>query len=222
VASHFRLALQVTEGIPAYAARRQAIERFYRANLGKWLDIAGIWTNTTPCGEKYYGNVIVFLPIYNLARLETDPRLMPRIRGEILRDRLWANVVDHKNVFFAFIYAANALAGDNLTSVVNAHAAQLDLFPTGPYIEAPCDLGGVYQESSECPGKTTVATDLDHRCHEYFLWQKDPWEISKEGEPRMMLPAIDYLVAYWLGRHHGFIDDDAPDTCLQWRTVPPA
>ncbi len=29
------------------------------------------------------------------------------------------------------------------------------------------------------------------------------------------LDGVDYVVACWMGRHHGHVEDDAPGTCLQ-------
>ena len=30
-------------------------------------------------------------------------------------------------------------------------------------------------------------------------------------------PGVDYLIAYFLGRHHGFLEDDTAGTCLAWQ-----
>jgi len=161
------------------------------------------------------------MPLFNLARLEQDPQRMIKIRHGILRDRHWSHVAAHKNVLFAFFRAANTIPPEDLSGVVADHAAQLDLFPPAPFVELPCDLTGVYEESADCPGKTAVATDLDHRCRETFIWQKDPWELTKEGDDRTLSAGVDYQLAYWLGRRYGFIAEDAPETCLQWRGAPP-
>ena len=119
--SHFLVALQVTEGIPEYASRRAAILDFYERHVDDWLDIADKWRNTNRCGEKYYGNNIVFLPMYNLVRLEYNADRAARIRNDILRDRLWDHVAEHKNVLFAHIYASNADPADPIQDITFSH-----------------------------------------------------------------------------------------------------
>jgi len=36
------------------------------------------------------------------------------------------------------------------------------------------------------------------------------------AEPRLVYSGADYLLAYWLGRANGYLDDDAPGTCTRW------
>lgn len=210
LASHFLVALQVTEGVAEYAQRHDAIRRHYEEKIDEWLDIAAGWTNTNSCGEKYYGFNIAFQPLFNLARLETDPQRSVRIRTEILRDRLWNEVADHKNVFFAYIYASQAHPDDNVATIVATHTAQLDLFPAAPFVDMAQDLSGLYPESESCPGISAIATDLDDRVHETFIWQKDPWRLSNDGSSTTVHAGIDYLIAYWMGRYYGYIKDEAP------------
>lgn len=220
LASAFAVALRVTEGVPDYAQRRDTIAAHYNAHVGDWLDIAVDWENTNDCGDAYFGLNIGFLPLYNWARLEPDPVRRGRIRREVLRDALWAEVSDHKNVLFAFIYASQAPGEDVLDPVVDAAAYQLALFPSAPNLAAPRDFRGVYPEDPNCPGLAATALDVDERVPTSFLWERQPWKLYDAGTPRLAFPGVDYLLAYWLGRYHGLIADDAPNTCLLWR--PPA
>ncbi|MFO8071115.1 MAG: hypothetical protein R6V85_04495 [Polyangia bacterium] len=41
--------------------------------------------------------------------------------------------------------------------------------------------------------------------------------MSCEASPQHVHPGIDYMMAYWLGRYHGFVDKDEPLQCLRWR-----
>ena len=34
------------------------------------------------------------------------------------------------------------------------------------------------------------------------------------GDLTRSYPGVDFLAAYWIGRHHGFVDDDTAGTCL--------
>ncbi|EXJ15996.1 hypothetical protein [Imhoffiella purpurea] len=213
----FRIALQVTDGVPDYAARRQAIAEHYRQHVGEWLDIAADWENSNDCDQGYFGLNIGFMPLYSWIRLETDPAIKTRLQREVLRDALWAEVADHKNVFFAFIYASQAAAGDASRDLIAANAAQLARFPIAPNLAKGRDLRGIYPESEECPGISAVAVDVDERVPATFVWERHPWKLYDAGTPNLVYPGIDYLMAYWMGRYYGFIADDAPGTCLLWR-----
>ncbi len=217
LASAFAVALQVTEGVEAYAARRAAIAAHYDAQVGDWLRIAADWRETSQCGDAYFGLKIAFLPAFNWARLETDPVRRGRIQREVLRDALWDEVADHKNVHFAFSYAAQAPAEDLISDVVDDHLAQLGLFPPAPQRSLPVDLRGQYPEDANCPGLSTVAADVDEREGASFIWERHPWKLKAPGTERLVFPGIDFLLPYWIGRYNDFLEDDAPGTCLDWR-----
>jgi hypothetical protein len=213
----FRVALQVTEDVPEYAERRRVIAEHYERQAKTWLDIAARWRNTNRCDSGYFGLNIGFIPLYNWTRLETDPARKERLQREVLRDALWAEVADHKNVFFAFIYAALAPPEDDTRPVIDAHVAQLTRFPMAPNRSHPVDLRGLYPESTRCPGISAEAVNVDERPPASFTWERHPWKLQDDGTPNMTYGGVDYLIAYWLGRHHGFIADDAPETCLLWK-----
>ena len=219
LAAIFRVALQVTDDVPAYASRRQAIVEHYERNVDGWLEIATGWRNTNRCDEGYFGLNIGFMPLFNWVRLETDPVRQERLRQEILRDALWAEVAEHKNVFFALIYGSQAPLEDDVPAVLDEHVAQLALFPTAPNWASPRDLRGIYPESTQCPGISAVAVNVDERVPATFVWERHPWKLYDPGTPNQMYPGIDYLLAYWMGRFYGFIEDDAPSTCLLWSVI---
>ena len=49
------------------------------------------------------------------------------------------------------------------------------------------------------------------------MWQRDPWTLYDGGDAAQLLAGVDYLTAYWLGRRHGFIEEDAAGRCLRWQ-----
>ena len=49
------------------------------------------------------------------------------------------------------------------------------------------------------------------------MWERNPWKLVEVLEPNKLYPGIDYLVTYWMARYYGYLQDDATDTCLQWR-----
>jgi hypothetical protein len=220
LASFFKVALQVTENQADYAARRQAIADHYDAHIDGWIDKMEYWGDVQPsCGDSYYGNNIAFEPMYNLARLESDPDLAQRIRINVLRAKMWDYVGEHKNVWFAYIYAANQDPSSEVQDVVEAHNTQLAMFSPAPRVHVARDNSAAYSESTECPGNATEAIDVDTRCLSDFIWQRHPWKLVDGGNPLRLYPGVDYMAAYWLGRYHGFLTDDHPNTCLRWRTL---
>ncbi len=209
LASAFQVALQVTAGVPGYAARHAALRAHYEENFETWFDIASGWENTNSCGASYHGIDIAFMPIFNWIRLEEDPTRRARLQTAVLRDALWSEVADHKNVFFAFIYASQAAPEDAVDDVIATHLAQLGGFSDAPQLALPLDMRWKYPEDPQCPGLATSATDVADRPAATFIWERQPWVRFAAGTPNLVYPGVDYLLAYWLGRQAGFIAADA-------------
>ncbi len=58
----------------------------------------------------------------------------------------------------------------------------------------------------------TIGTDnhgyifpIDER-HEIY-WDWDPWELTGNANGLTLRPGFHYLLAYYMGRYHGFIDE---------------
>lgn len=51
---------------------------------------------------------------------------------------------------------------------------------------------------------------VEERCYDNYLWRLDPYEIPQGhvGTPGKVHSPEDWLLAYWLGRYHGFIPAD--------------
>ena len=218
LAAAFRVALQVTEGVAGYEQRRQAIAAYYDRRFGDWLDIASNWENTNDCGDSYHGLNIAFLPLFNWARLETNPVRRRLIQEDVLETRLWPAVEAHKNVLFAFIYASQAAFGADVAPVIARHVEQLRGFPPAPNQAVSVDLRGLYPEDQNCPGLSAVAVDVAERARATFTWERQPWKLQDPGVSNRLYGGVDYLLAYWMGRYFGFLADDAPGTCLAFRT----
>jgi hypothetical protein len=225
LASFFRVALLVTDGIAEYAARRQAIADFYADNSGQggnihdWMQITEQWDGATQCGEQYYGNHIMMLPMYNLARLEGDPTLSTQVDG-VLGGLIWPEFANTKNVLFSFIYAGNASGAD--PNVVSSAAEQLAGFGAPPRAQLGVDLRSdpkymPHQEGCNDQVHHGTAVDVADRIVDDTIWQREPWGLYFEGNPAQTVTGVDYLIAYWMGRHHQFLSDDAGSRCLRWK-----
>ena len=226
LASFFRVGLRVTDGVPAYAKRRAAMLAYYTGHTGQggnvtdWLAVAKQWSDGGGCGGSYYANNIAMMPMYDLARLEDDPTRVSVIENDILGAKMWPAFVDTKNSFFSFIYAATKSGVD--PGVVASASAQLAQFPVAPRVMRPVDLRSSAKYPTRQQGCTDqvgheTAVDVGDRPTGDFLWQRQPWGLYDAGDPRQTEPGVDYLMAYFLGRQHGFIADDTPGICLAWQ-----
>ena len=210
----YRLALLVTDGVPAYAERRAAIRADYDASFELLVRIAAQVEHENACGSKYYGNHIDVIMAYAWAMLEDDPGRRARIRDEVVGG-LWTKLADHKNVYFAFM-AAGAGATPNADSALE----QLRQFQAGPRILAPRDHTGDYPHDPDCTDGghpfSAVAVDVGDRVVADFMWQRHPWRLFDVGAPERVAPGADFMAAYWLGRLHDIVPDDRPGTCARW------
>lgn len=226
LASMFRVGILVTEDVPGYEAVHKAIRDFYDAHIQDWIGYMRDYTRANPleadCGQRYYGLNVVFEAIYNLIRLEDDPAIRAQIQSQVLEQRIWPWVEDHKNVFFGYVHAGLAPPSPVTAEVADLATAQLRQFaaPPKPRLAHDISANEKYPPNPECPGQSTIAVDVADRAPHDFIWQRSPFVITQQAEPRLVYPTVDYLLAYWLGRYHGFLEEDAPDTCLRWAPSP--
>jgi hypothetical protein len=225
LASFFRVAMQVTDGVPEYANARADIIDYYEnhsgdgGNIDDWLETASTDFPENACGESYYGHNITMEPLYNLARLEDDPDRRSIVRYDVLDGVQWPKFVHTKNCFFSFIYASNFPGYD--PAVVSSAAAQLAGFPVAPHVKRPVDLRDdpdylPHEEGCTDQCNHDTAVDVAERAYGDFIWQRHPWGLYDPGDLGFSGPGVDYLVAYWLGRFHDFIDEDATGRCAVW------
>ncbi len=221
--SFFRAALHVTKDVPAYAKDRADILAYYTSsktsggNVNDWLLVAKKWSDGGKCGNGYYANNITMMPMYNLARLEDDPARSLVIKKEILEDKMWPAFEKTKNVFFSYVYAGVVTAPKAGTT--KSAGDQIAQFPIAPRINRPVDLRQSPKYTSRENGCADQvghheAVDVGDRVTADFMWQRHPWGLYDGGDPGQTQPGIDYLLAYFMGQHHGFLDDDTPGTCL--------
>lgn len=220
LASILRIGMLVTEGVSSHAAAYNQIKQHYDQNIAGWLDNMKLYVflNATQCWKSYYGLNIVFQPVYNLVRLEDDPTLRTGFQKDVLAGLMWPYVKDHKNVFFSYIHASQSPTPSSaaIQAVVSDANAQLAQFPTPPHAHVAVDNTTTYPADPSCPDHASVAVDVKDRVASDFIWQRDPFGLTTGGNPALVYPGVDYLLAYWMSQVHGFLTDDAAGTCLRW------
>lgn len=224
LSSMFRVCIDVTAGQSQYATEHAAFKQHYAQNIASWLEVMKLYIffNAAKCWDKYYGLNIVWEPIYNLLTLEDDANLRASFQRDVVQAKLWELAKEHKNVFFSYIWASQAPTPQQ--AMVDGANAQLAQFPAPPHIERHVDNTKLlvdghpkYQEDlPNCPNNATVAIDVGDRRAGDFIWQRNPFVLRHTGRPLHVYPGSDYLLPYWMGRYHGFLQDDAQGVCLRW------
>lgn len=221
--SIFHAALHVTEGAAGWEAAHQELLGFYNARADAWLRVADDYTypEANDCYRSYFALNINFEPAYNVVSLGQDPARQGRFVRDVLLGRMWPIVDDHKNVFFSYIAAASRGGDldDYWSDVVLRANDQLAQFPDAPRVDVPNDVSGLYPPNPSCPGQSSIPIEVGHRNAADFLWQRSPFGLSTTGNVAKVFPGVDYLAAYWLGRRHGFLEDDSPGTRTRWRPL---
>lgn len=226
LASFFRVALSLSKDVPAYTKRRADLLAYYTSrsgeggNVSDWLAVAKEWTPGGGCGVGYYANNITMMPLYDLARLEDDPARASTVVRDVLGAKMWPAFAATKNPFFSFIYAS--VTPSVAASVTSSAAAQLAQFPVAPNVMRAVDLRASPAYTTRQQGCTdqvghAEAVDVGERITADFMWQRHPWGLYDGGDVRQTEPGVDYLVAHFLGRHHGFVGDDTPGNCLAFQ-----
>lgn len=169
------------------------------------------------------GDNLTFMNYYHLLRYETDPRLLSMYYFAI--NRHWSFEKYERNSFTNFIYAAccrGKIRRDNWGEVdlspppdcyldaadtlkrypmelvewpmSNAH--RIDMLPLEGQPRQDAELG------SDIDG---YAFPIDER-HEIY-WDWDPWRLSSNSQGNVLRPGFHYLLAYYLGRAHGYLSE---------------
>lgn len=166
---------------------------------------------------------MAFMNYYHLIRYETDPKLLSMYQFAIREH--WEYERLDRNSFSNFVYGACARgksrtdqwrttdlsppascyedAVDTLKrypldlvewSMSNAH--RIDMTPMAHHGDGPTTMGG------DAHG---YAYPIDERMESYWDWNY--WKLSYKGEGTTLRPPHHYLLAYYMGRYHGFIAD---------------
>ena len=162
--------------------------------------------------NRNYNDVMSVLCLSNLIRRESDPGLIADYQRDMRR--MWENSLRGEgNAFFNFAYLASGSA-DFDSLAMREGLKTLDLFP----VEKE-DFELVSEDTLErrvalnlCGVKleSVVANPLpihQRRFGTPFVWQNCPYDVGKPGVDNTKYPRVDFLLAYWMGRHQGYIGE---------------
>ncbi|MCB9769118.1 MAG: hypothetical protein H6752_13055 [Candidatus Omnitrophica bacterium] len=165
---------------------------------------------------------MAFMNYYHLIRYETDPTLLSMYYYAIRTH--WQYEESEKNAFTNFIYAACCLGktrrdqwGEedlspplscfedavetlqlyplDLLEWPTSNAHRIDLIPFGD------PEGGLPESGRRIDGSPFP---IDERQEIYWDW--NPYHLTWDGDGTHLRPGFHYLLAYYMGRYHGFVE----------------
>ncbi len=173
------------------------------------------------CKENYDNFDMCYQAIYPLLRREKDPELKERLLW-VLRNNMfhtedptYRSLAPYGNSFFTFAYAG--LTGDDpatdtmLYDAVNKAICTMKEFPERKYERAiSASTQAVQCESRLSHPRAAEPLPLAEYPFDNYLWRLDFYEMVEEDiqeNQRKVYSPEDYLIAYWLGRYHGILDE---------------
>ena len=202
--------------------RKLAIDEGYAMNV-----MAQPKINSGPGSYGQADDNMSFMNYYHLLRYETDPKLLNMYRNGIYYH--WRIEKYERNPFLNFVYAACCLGKtrqdawgvmelnpdpcwiedsvDSLTRypldlvdwpMSNAH--RTDMRPLHEYTRDP---GGHHQGLGGHIDGKVFRIDEQHALY----WGDDPWQLTSRADGTRLREGVSFLLAYYLGRFHGFIAD---------------
>lgn len=195
-----------------------ALEHGYAMNgMTQPRDLAGVGTVGQPDDN------MAFLNYYHLIRYETDPKLLSMYYRAIHHH--WQLEQYERNSFENFVYAACCFGKTR-----RDNWGELDLTPPRRCFEDAVDTLKRYpldlvdwpvsnahridvkplpdhlgQGPNTGQGLDGEVLPIDER-HE-IQWDRDPWVIAYGGKGTTLREGYHYLLAYYMGRAHGFIGE---------------
>lgn len=164
---------------------------------------------------KRVNDHMAYLAIYPLLVLEKDPRVLRDLRDA--EERSWGYLRGERNAFFAFVHggAVEPFAREGAPSnegKTRGRAALLE-FPDDK-VEWPVDLTRsgfdfprAFLSGNDCDPRSTRSVPLYLRPRGSSFWVSNPYRLAGnlESHGDTETAGMDYLLAYWLGRYHGFV-----------------
>ena len=165
---------------------------------------------------------MAFMNYYHLIRYETDPKLLSMYYHAIKTH--WNFERLERNSFTNFIYAAccrgktrkDQWGEEDLSPPLSCYEDAIDTLKRYPLdlIEWPISnahrtdlipLGDDPGHDADTGGRTDgYAFPIDERHETYWDW--NPWELSSNDQGTRLRPGFHYLLAYYMGRYHGFVE----------------
>lgn len=169
------------------------------------------------CKTNWNNHNMAQLAMFDLIQSETDERLK-RTYQAVLEEQMWdvddpRPMKDQRNSLYTFFHEINRNSARVPRDEARVEAAicVMKTFPEVKYRRAVD-----HSEFTEvCRGRkdwgmTDVLIPIEQRLMDNFTWTRNPYRLREPiAEDRQHIESPeDFLLAYWLGRFHGLIDED--------------
>jgi hypothetical protein len=222
ILSYLAVAAHVTGDSKYAAAARELIDREGYAQNAMYPKV-----QQGPGSGNQSDDEMAFMSYYGLLRYSQDDTLKTMIRYSFYR--YWVNEAPEMNPFFNFAYAAHNLNAilsspwgefsvqpwkgwheDSMATLYgfpldrlnwplrNSH--RLDLVTVPPVRAVDLESGDSRPRGNRVNGKV-LPVENRHFNH----WNTDPWELDYGGNGRELGAGTVFLLPYYLGLYHGFI-----------------
>ena len=193
---------------------------FYARLVSQGYPSAAYWAHYPLWGNsKRVNENMAYLSLYPLLLLGPDESVAGPLR-EAGR-RTWRYVSEEHNGFFAFVHAA--VVADETTPVADRRDPAVDAIEKGraalrefpdekvalpvDLTRAGFDLPRACLKTGKGEPRSTLAVPLYLRPSGSNLWVSDPYRLvgglHYHEDPEYA--GVDYLLAYWIARYHGFV-----------------
>lgn len=168
------------------------------------------------CLTNWNNHGMAQFSMWVLIRMEDDPARRALYR-RVLREQLWEPqdsrpMRDQQNTLWTFFYLLNRDPADPWPSRAAADAlCVMKAFPESKHHHAVDHFRDFRQVCTDRSGDpmTDRVIPIDQAGMDNFLWFRNPYEMERDAEDlRHVESPEDYLLAYWIGRHHGLITPD--------------
>jgi len=150
---------------------------------------------------------MAFLSYYSLLRLEKDPKV--RRHYQRSAERMWKYVGHEGNAFWNLIYLA---AGGEDPLGHEEALLQLRNFPATKRtyrvdLTDRKDIERAWFKNRKGVPKAKYPLPINLRAQSAFCWKNCPYALRSGRGGKQGIP-VDYLVCYWMGRHHQLLGTD--------------
>jgi len=172
------------------------------------------------CMSNWNGFAMHMMSLHTLLLHEQDPRVRVAAQQALQYDLFEPDGVDRPlaeqhNALYNFIFAADKALGPGSDGPaydeVEDAICMLKQFPASQHVRTmSCTGPGCVEVCSDRLDKplTDYPRPMAERCMSTFVWWGSPYTLKECTEdPRNIKPPADYLLAYWMGRYYGFIDE---------------
>jgi hypothetical protein len=186
-----------------------------------FLDFPGLYIGREGCRSNYNNISMHMLSMFNLIWYESDPELraiyQKNLDEVVVRPKDEPRaVINQNNAFFDFIWASQKRLGPGsdgpATGAVENAVRMLRQFPERkfmPEIECPPEKCKPYCLDRFNSYVGNRPREVAERCPSMFMWWWDPYQLDGcKLNRRYISSPQDYLLAYWMGRYFGFINEN--------------